>query len=242
MRIRAVVFDWAGTTVDYGCRAPVVVLEKIFASRGVSLLPAESRHAMGLLKNDQIREILRLPRVRQAWRSETGSDPDERDVQDLFAAFVPLQLDCIEEYSGVIPGVPELVGKLRGAGIRIGSTTGYTREMINRLLPKAAREGYSPDCVVTPDEVVQGRPYPWMIFENMQRLSVYPPGLCVKIGDTASDVHEGLNAGLITIGVSDSSSDAVLGGSGYARRIQVAAGAHRVLPGAPDLWDILEDL
>jgi phosphonoacetaldehyde hydrolase len=197
---------------------------------------------MGLLKNDQIREILNLPRVRQAWRSETGSDPEERDVQDLFAAFLPLQLDCIEEHSGVIAGVPELVEKLRRSGIRIGSTTGYTRKMINRLLPKAAREGYSPDSVVTPDEVAKGRPYPWMIFENMKRLGVYPPGLCVKVGDTASDIFEGRNAGLITIGVSDSSSDAVLGGSPYAREIQVAAGADRVVGSAPDLWEILEDL
>src|SRR5271166_4154670 len=191
MRIQAVIFDWAGTVVDYGCHAPVAVLEQIFAGRGVGLQPSESRHAMGLLKADQIREILRLPRVKQAW----GREPSESDVQELFQAFVPLQLDIIEERSDVIAGVPELVEKLRSAGVRIGSTTGYTRAMIERLLPKAARQGYKPDCVVTPDDVGQGRPYPWMIFENMKRLGVYPPGLVVKVGDTASDILEGRNAG-----------------------------------------------
>jgi len=83
---------------------------------------------MGLLKSDQIREILALPRVKQAWREATGSDPAERDVCRLFDSFVPMQIDCIEEHSEVIAGVPELVDKLRTADVRIGSTTGCTRE------------------------------------------------------------------------------------------------------------------
>jgi len=126
--------------------------------------------------------------------------------------------------------------------VRIGSTTGYTRAMIERVLPKAARQGYSPDCVVTPDDVGQGRPYPWMIFENMKRLGVYPPGVLVKVGDTASDILEGRNAGAIAIGVCESSSDAVLGGPEHARRMLTEAGADRVIGIAPDLWDILGDL
>ncbi len=99
MKIQAVIFDWAGTVVDYGCNAPVVVLQRIFEQRGVPLEPAESRHAMGLLKIDQIREILAIPRVRAAWRQQHGgSDPEERDVQEMFQQFIPLQMDCIEEY------------------------------------------------------------------------------------------------------------------------------------------------
>jgi len=60
MKTRAVIFDWAGTVVDYGCHAPPAVLTRIFASRGVELEAAESRHAMGLLKLDQIRAILKV--------------------------------------------------------------------------------------------------------------------------------------------------------------------------------------
>ncbi len=242
MRIRAVIFDWAGTVVDYGCHAPVVVLQRIFAARGVELQPLESRHAMGLLKIDPIREIIHLPRVAAAWHSATGRDPSEADVIELFDDFIPLQMDVIEEHSNVIDGVPELVEKLRSAGIQIGSTTGYTRPMLNRLLPKAASQGYAPDCIVTPDEIGKGRPHPWMIFENLKRLDVYPPGACVKVGDTATDMHEAKNAGLIAIGVTDSSSDAVLDGPGNAARILNAAGADRLIATSPRLWEIIEEL
>jgi phosphonoacetaldehyde hydrolase len=242
MKIQAVVFDWAGTVVDYGCHAPVAVLNRIFGARGVPLEPVESRHAMGLLKIDQIREIIRLPRVSAAWEAEHGKAPEESDVRQLFEAFAPIQMDCIEEYSDVIDGVPELVEKLRSKGIKIGSTTGYTRPMLDRLLPKAARQGYAPDCILTPDEIGQGRPYPWMIFENMKRLGVYPPAHCVKVGDTASDMQEGRNAGLICVGVCDSSSDAVIGGPENARRVLEESGAHRTIGTSPELWNILEEL
>lgn len=242
MKIRAVVFDWAGTVVDYGCNAPPAALHRIFALRGVELRPAEARHAMGLLKADQIREIARLERVRQAWRGANGADPDEQDVQDLFQKFIPLQMEVIEEHSTVIAGVPELVDNLRCAGIRIGSTTGYTRAMLDRILPAAAKQGYAPDCIVTPDEVGAGRPKPWMIFENLKRLDVYPPSACIKIGDTVSDVDEAINAGLIPWGVSDSSNEAVLEGPGRARRVLEQSGAVRVIPTVAALWGALEDL
>jgi phosphonoacetaldehyde hydrolase len=242
MRIRAVIFDWAGTVVDFGCHAPVVVLKEIFARRGVELSPEESRHAMGLLKIDQIRAILQLPGVRRTWLAEHGREPEEGDARELFDSFIPLQMDCIEAYSDVIPGVPELVENLRSAGIKIGSTTGYTRPMLDRLLPKAASQGYAPDCIVTPDQVGKGRPHPWMIFENLRCLDVYPPGACVKVGDTECDMQEALNAGLIAVGVCDSASDAVVQGSAWTRKMLQAAGAQVVLPTAPDLWAICEKL
>jgi phosphonoacetaldehyde hydrolase len=242
MRIQAVIFDWAGTVVDYGCFAPVVVLERIFAQQGVPLEPAEARHGMGLLKVDQIREIVSLPRVAGAWEQERGQPPSENDVRRLFDAFIPLQMDVIEEYSNVIEGVPELVEKLRTAGVKIGSTTGYTRPMLDRLLTKAARQGYAPDAIVTPDAVGKGRPHPWMIFENLRLLDAYPPGRCLKVGDTRSDMEEGRNAGLITIGVTDSASDAVLEGAGRVRSILTEAGADHVIATAPDLWNIISEL
>jgi phosphonoacetaldehyde hydrolase len=244
MKIQAVIFDWAGTVVDYGCHAPPATLIQVFEKRGVSLTPAESRHAMGLLKIDQIREILNLPRVRQAWSAMNGGEaPVESDVRDLFDQFVPLQMDLIEAHSTVIAGVPELVEKLRSRGVRIGSTTGYTRAMLDRLIPLAAKQGYAPDVIVTPDDTgFVGRPHPWMIFENLRRLNVYPPQLCVKVGDTPSDVEEGRNAGVRTIGVCESSNEAVLAGPEGARAILETAGAEAVVGTSPDIWSLLEEM
>lgn len=240
MKTRAVIFDWAGTVVDYGCHAPPAVLTRIFATRGVELEAAERRHAMGLLKLDQIRAILGLPRVHAAWLAAAGAAPAERDAVALFEEFLPVQQECILEHSHVIAGVPELVEKLRSAGVRIGSTTGYTRAMMEQLLPQAAREGYAPDCLVTPDQVGGGRPAPWMIFENMKRLGVYPPEACVKVGDTASDMLEGRNAGMTSIGVCESSNEAVLHGAKGARALLTVAGAHAVIGTVAELWEALE--
>ncbi len=215
--MKAIIFDWAGTVVDYGCRAPVAVLEEIFAAAGVPLVGAEARHAMGWLKRDQIRAILGLPRVCEAWRSVHGEAPSERDVERLFASFLPRQIEVVERYSDVIEGVARVVEQLRGEGWKIGSTTGYTRAMLAPVIAKAAQQGYCPDASVTPDEVSAGRPAPWMIFRNLELLDVFP-AQAIKVGDTPSDIEEGRNAGLRTIAIVGSSNEAAAHGVEEARR------------------------
>ncbi len=199
--IKALILDWAGTTVDHGCLAPVVVLQEIFSLRGVPLERREARHEMGLLKKDQIRAICALPRVAEAWATKHGAVPTEKDVLALFESFIPRQLNILEHHSGVIEGVVDFVAEVRRRGIRIGSSTGYTRDMLDVVMRRAARDGYAPDASVTPDEVGGGRPAPWMVFRNAQLLNVYPLSHCVKIGDTPSDIKEGKNAGMWTIGL-----------------------------------------
>lgn len=51
--------------------------------------------------------------------------PGEADVDDMFAEFVPKQIECLSRHSGLIPGTAETVGACRKRGYRIGSTTGY---------------------------------------------------------------------------------------------------------------------
>jgi phosphonoacetaldehyde hydrolase len=94
------------------------------------------------------------------------------------------------------------VDEFRQMGLKIGSTTGYTREMMEILVPAAARNGYSPDSWVSATDVPAGRPYPWMAYQNAIQLQVYPLEAYVKIGDTLPDIEEGLNAGMWTIGLS----------------------------------------
>jgi phosphonoacetaldehyde hydrolase len=199
--VRAVILDWAGTTVDHGSLAPVRVLQEVFAQRGVPISEQEARRDMGVLKIDHIRKILFSPNVSARWREVIKHDPNEADVESLFANFVPLQLECLVRYSIVIDGVAETIARLRQRGIKIGSTTGYTRAMLDRILKPAADQGYQPDCTITPDDTGAGRPYPWMIFANAIRLRVEPLEAIVKIGDTPVDIEEGLRARVWTIGV-----------------------------------------
>jgi phosphonoacetaldehyde hydrolase len=190
--VTAVIFDWAGTTVDHGSLAPVRTLQELFAGRGMSVTEEEARRDMGVHKRDHIRAILRV---------KSGAPPDEGEVEDLFAGFIPMQMDCLAAYSAVVEGVPATVEAMRARGIKIGSTTGYTRPMLDLLLETAAAKGYQPDCAMCPDDTVAGRPWPWMCYLNAIRLRAYPMHSMVKIGDTISDIEEGLNAGMWTVGI-----------------------------------------
>jgi phosphonoacetaldehyde hydrolase len=200
-RLRAVMLDWAGTTVDHGSIAPVIVLQELFARHHVTLSSEEARRDMGLLKRDHIRAILALPSVCEKWRAAAGRDPAPEDVDSLFADFNLLQPGILSSHSQLIDGVVETTAAWRAQGLRIGSSTGYTREMLTPIAELAAARGYEPDASVCPDEVGAGRPAPWMLYRNMRILDIYPPSACVKIGDTVSDIEEGRNAGMWTIGL-----------------------------------------
>lgn len=206
-QIKAVIFDWAGTVVDYGCFAPMDAFIQVFAQSGVPITVQEAREPMGLLKRDHIQAILGMNRVRQAWSNRYGQAPGEADLDHLYELFQQTLMKSLDQFTTPLPGVAAVVEKLRGKGLRIGSTTGYTREMMEVVAGGAKRKGYQPDFLITSDEVKQGRPYPYMIYRNLLELEVYPPKAAVKIGDTVADVQEGRNAGVWTVAVIKGSSE-----------------------------------
>lgn len=199
--VRAVILDWAGTTVDYGSFAPTAVFLLLFESRGIRITHEQARSGMGLMKKDHLKKILSIPSVAQAWRAEYGKDPSPSDIENLYNDFSSLQTSVLKEYARPIPGLLDVVADLRNRSIKIGSTTGYVRSMMEILAPEARKNGYEPDCIVCPDEVPAGRPYPWMCYQNAIQLGVYPMQAMVKVGDTFPDIEEGLNAGMWAVGL-----------------------------------------
>ena len=92
-------------------------------------------------------------------------------------------------------------------GLQIGSTTGYTDAMMEVVTSRAASQGYAPDAWFSPDAVGGlGRPYPYMIYENMRKFRIASVEEVIKVGDTASDIREGKQAGVISLGVLEGSS------------------------------------
>lgn len=199
--IQMVVFDWAGTTVDYGSSAPSEVFDRVFSQAGISLTKEEINGPMGMEKKAHIRELLSTPSGTRQWKERYGADWTEEDVQRLYQTFEATLHNVVAEYSVPICGVTETVRKLREQGLKIGSTTGYTSQIMEQVIPRAAELGYEADCVVTPDATGVGRPTPFMLFECMRRLGVYPPSAVVKVGDTVVDIQEGKNAGAWSIGI-----------------------------------------
>jgi phosphonoacetaldehyde hydrolase len=200
--IQAVILDWAGTAVDYGSFAPTAVFLRLFKSMGVEISAEDARSGMGLMKKDHLRTILSREAVSRAWIAAFNHPYQESDIDNLFDNFIPMQLAVLEDYATPIPGLHEVTRLLRERGIKIGSTTGYIRSMMDILAPKASEQGYQPDCIVCPDEVPAGRPYPWMCYQNAQKMGIFPMAAMVKVGDTLVDMEEGLNAGMWTVGLS----------------------------------------
>lgn len=200
-KIEGVIFDWAGTTVDYGCFAPVEVFLEVFKNKGVAITLEEARGPMGMLKIDHIRALTQVPRIKEEWIKVHGTAPTEDDVVAMYEEFEPSLLKILPNYASPIDGVLETVAKLREMGLKIGSTTGYTNTMMDIVVPEAKKLGYAPDCYFTPDGLPAGRPLPWMCYRNAMELGIYPMSHIVKVGDTKSDVKEGVNAGCWSIGV-----------------------------------------
>lgn len=92
--IQAVIFDWAGTTVDFGSTSPVSAFMEAFRRAGIEVTDEETRAPMGLLKRDHIRTMLRMPRIEKAWEERYKRTPDSDDVEALYADFEPALMPC----------------------------------------------------------------------------------------------------------------------------------------------------
>jgi phosphonoacetaldehyde hydrolase len=254
--IEAVLLDWAGTTMDFGCMAPAVVFVEVFERRKVPITIDEARAPMGAHKKVHIRKISELDSVHRRWQQAHGRPPSEADVEAMFEEFVPLQLACLSEYSTLIPGALDVVAQLRRRGVKIGSTTGYLTEMMKINREDAKRQGYEPDSTVCASDVPAGRPYPYMCLQNAINLKVTTVQSCVKVDDTVPGVEEGLNAGMWTVGLAVSGNEvglplqawqalpedqkALKRDRAYGRMQQ--CGAHYVIDTIADLMPCIDDI
>ena len=248
--LKAVVLDWAGTAIDFGCLAPTAVFVEVFKKWGVEVTLPEVRQFMGLMKKDHIRGMCRLPSVRQRWMEVHNQEPGEEDIEAMYIETEAMMISAIVRYADPIPGCLETIDAFRRQGLKIGSSTGYTRPMMEVLMPVAKEKGYAPDLMVCSSDTPAGRPYPWMCYRNAIELEIYPFEAIVKIGDTISDIEEGLNAGMWTVGLSKSGNELGLSPQEVASLSQQQladtlseierrfydAGAHYVVEG---IWDCL---
>lgn len=254
--IQAVVFDWAGTMVDFGCQAPVEALIAAFAAEGVGLTAEEARRDMGRAKRDHVRALLAHPPVARAWAEAKGAAPVEADGDRIYRAVEPLMIEAAGRCSQLIPGAAEVVQGLRARGVRIGSGTGYTRAMMAEILPRAAARGYAPEVVVCAGETPSGRPSPLMTWQALITLDAWPARLCVKVDDAEVGIEEGRAAGCWTVGVAASGNGVglslaelqALGEPERRARIDraaqslEAAGAHLVIDSVADLPTALSEI
>ena len=256
--VQALILDWSGTTADAYVIAPAVVFFEVFKKHGVEISMIEARGPMGLRKDLHIKALTEMPEIRERWNAVHGKYPDQGDVDAMFADFVPMQLDCLRQYTTLLPGVVETVKTLQGRGIKIGSTTGFIRSMVDILEADAKTQGYVPDASVAGDEVVHGaRPKPFMLYRNLDLLDVHPIQSVIKVDDTISGVGEALEGGCWGVGIARYSNymnintiaeAEAMAPEEFQRRLEITreilrkSGAHYVIDEPSELLGVVEDV
>ena len=257
-QVKGMVLDWSGTTADAYVLAPAVVFVDVFKRHGLEVSMSEARGPMGLRKDLHIKAMTEIPEIRERWREVHGAYPDQADVDRMFADFVPMQLDCLRKHTTLLPLVAETTQAFQKQGIKIGSSTGFVRSMVDILEEDAKKQGYVPDASVAGDEVINGaRPKPFMVYRNLDLMDIHPIQSVVKMDDTVSGIGEALEAGCRGVGIarysnymdmdsleevdtlSESEIDRRLG---VTRELLQKAGAHYVIDTWAEMPDVIEDI
>ena len=246
---KAAIFDWAGTMIDYGSFAPMGVFVEAFRSFGIDATIAEARAPMGAPKWDHIKTMLSAPRLAAEWDRVHGAAPTDADVDRVYEVFVPMNEKVVADYATLVPGAKEMLDDLAARGIKVGSTTGYTRSIMERVFPVAAAQGYTPLNCVCSDDLPEGRPGPLGMYKCFIDLQVYPPQAVIKVDDTVPGIAEGVAAGCVTVGVTLSGNTAgktpeEIAALSEAERdaIREEAGAILRAAGADHIIDTVADL
>ena len=254
--LKAAVFDWAGTVIDHGSQAPMGVFVKTFKQFGVDITVAEARGPMGMAKRDHIKTLMAMPRIAAAWQKAQGAAPDEAAIDRVYEIFVPMNVEAVTDYCTMIEGAVPAINRMRARGMKIGSTTGYTRSIMAKVLPLAAAQGYAPDNLVCGGDLAEARPSAMMMYRTFLDLGVWPAHTVVKVDDTGVGIGEGLNAGCWTVGVAVSGNafglnpaeTAALTPAEFAQMRAAAyadlrrTGAHYVIDSVADMDAVLDDI
>ena len=255
-KISAVVFDWAGTIVDYGSCATMGAFVRLFEKFNIPLSIEQARGPMGAAKLDHIKALLALPEVSQAWEKEYGRQPNDNDANKLYDIFIPMNLAAIDDFSDPIPGAIELFNALKEQGIKIGSTTGYNREIADKVQRLAKLYGIIPDSIICAGDFEMGRPAPFMMYQTFNNLGVWFPWTVIKVDDTPVGIKEGINSGTWTVGVTTSGNEVGLTKAEWdacseeeqmhlrqkaAEKLK-AAGADYIIDSVADLPEVIIDI
>jgi phosphonoacetaldehyde hydrolase len=134
--------------------APVTAFVEVFKRAGIVIDQTIARGPMGFNKRDHIKAILAVPSVAQQWREKRGAAWSENDVDGLYHAFTPIQIEVVKRRAEPIPGAISLIANLRKQGVKVGSCSGYNEPIMKALQEEAAKHGLTTDVVTWWEAIV----------------------------------------------------------------------------------------
>lgn len=257
--IRLVILDISGTVCDgpadlrhiypnddgLAVKGPVIVFEKMFQKYKMDVDWATIRRPMGKFKKEHLREILEIPHVGEQFQRVHKRPWNDNDVNEMFDIFRPemAKVAVTDELIEPFEGVKDAIRELQSAGIFVGCDTGYSKEACEAIYAAlSARHGITFD-VVADSENTRGRPTPFLVYDCMTKVNVYPPAAVVKADDIKAGIQEGANSGAWTVGLyatgadnyetlRDAGADYVLPGTRYLPQLIFSEIQPRLLRGA----------
>ena len=257
-KVQAIILDWSGTLADAYVIAPAIVFVEVFENAGVPISMEEARGPMGLRKDLHIKALTEDPVIAERWKAAKGKYPDQGDVDEMYSQFVPAQLKVLKKYTTLLPGIKETMNALQAQGIKLGASTGFSRDMVDILNADAIKQGLTLDATVAGDEVIHGaRPAPHMVYRNLDLLGISEIKSVVKCDDTVSGIGEALNAGCWGVGLvrysnymninsleeeARLSEQEISQRMAHSRALLEQSGAHYVIDSLVELPEVIDDI
>ena len=189
MKIDLVVFDIAGTTVSDKGNINDAFRDAMNES-GYPVTVASVNHVMGYRKKEAIKILLEKFHPGESGNQDLIEHIHERFTKDMVAYYQ----DTPELFA--LPYAEDLFKLLHVNNIKVALDTGFTKVITDTIMERLGWNDNSLiDCVVSSDEVLEGRPHPYMIQKIMNELRLTEPGQVAKVGDTEVDIAEGRSAG-----------------------------------------------
>ena len=223
--VKMVVFDMAGTTIDEGKTVYKCVRDALSEYGFEFTLEDVMSRIGGMNKKEGIALLM---------KSEDENITDEA-IEVVFNSFIGNVEDAYKAADDLteIEGTTEFFEFLKANNIKVVLDTGYFRTTADILIDKMGwAKNQLIDFSVTSDEVQSGRPAPFMIEKAKAHFQIAESSQVAKVGDTASDIAEGKNAGcLVIVGVS---SDM------YSKADLIDMGASHAVDSLKELKEIFE--
>ena len=184
--IKAVLFDLIGTTVSE--TDPEIInncFEKAFSDNNIPVDTSLIKKDRGKDKRLIITNVLKFQQLSLS------------HVQDIYTSFKKNVLTNINKFIEN-NGAKEIFLYLQDRNIKLGIGTGLERDIFTEIFYRLNWNNIHFDYIGIGSETGRGRPYPDMIFDMMNKLSVLDKGEFLKVGDTVADIEEGKNAKVLT--------------------------------------------
>lgn len=181
--IKLVVLDIGGTLIQDHGEVPAAMLGA-FSRHGVTVTPAEFSEWRGASKRDMVRHFV----------GERAPKGGKTLIEAIYADF---QRDTTRAYENVRPiaGAEDALKALKARGLLLATTTGFDRPLTTAILKRLGWRHYFA-ASITSDDVVEGRPAPYMLFRAMEAARVNDVREVIAVGDTVLDLEAANNGGL----------------------------------------------